>query len=168
MSALCPPAGPGKEGPGVGPAVGAGNVTAPNGSYVTYGQERTLLPIKADLAMRLFATAGAGGGASKAGAPSQGSPEEAALGTTLLRARSVAAGARIEFGVAENAPATLVVYDVAGRTVRELVRGPVAPGRHEHTWDGRDLRGERVGSGVYFVQLRVGARSLSEKLVVLR
>lgn len=47
----------------------------------------------------------------------------------------------------------LRVYDVAGRSVRTLQNGPQNPGRYTVTWDGRDDRGRRVSSGIYFYRL---------------
>ena len=48
------------------------------------------------------------------------------------------------------------VYDIAGRRVRTLARGPQSPGRHVTSWDGRDERGAEVRSGMYFVRVRIG------------
>lgn len=153
--AVCMPAGPGK--------LGVNTVALPNGSYITCGSERSLLPIRGELALTLLTNAGTG--AFKVGAPLV-EPERAAA--AYLHARAVPEGVRVEFGVEENALVGLVVYDVAGRMVRELVRRPFAQGRYEWTWDGHGASGERVGAGVYFVQLRAGSRSFSEKLVMLR
>jgi hypothetical protein len=47
----------------------------------------------------------------------------------------------------------LAIFDVAGRRVRQLVDGPVSPGRYTVTWDGRDTRGSRLPSGIYFARL---------------
>lgn len=72
----------------------------------------------------------------------------------------------IRFGLAREAKATVVVYDVRGRRVRTLVEEPRGAGRHEVVWDGTDDRGARVASGVYHVQFR-GAEALETKRVVL-
>ena len=66
-------------------------------------------------------------------------------------------------------PVSLRVYDARGRLVRILSTG--ARGRSPRgvvVWDGRDEQGRSVASGVYFVQGRMGYRSVVEKLVVLR
>jgi hypothetical protein len=55
----------------------------------------------------------------------------------------------------------LVVFDIAGREVRTLVRGEVkAAGRHAVQWDATDNTGRRVSSGVYFY--RIDAPSFTE------
>jgi len=47
----------------------------------------------------------------------------------------------------------LVVYDVAGRQVRQLLQGPAQAGRNVAPWDGLDDRGHPVASGIYFIRL---------------
>jgi hypothetical protein len=64
--------------------------------------------------------------------------------------------------------AMLAVYDVRGSLVKTLIDEPVAGGRHEITWDGRNELGERVASGIYFVHLRSRSMSASAKIVLLR
>ncbi|UCF78923.1 MAG: hypothetical protein JSW03_01215, partial [Candidatus Eiseniibacteriota bacterium] len=66
---------------------------------------------------------------------------------------------------------SLDVFDVAGRHVRNLAAGVCPPAGIAPTvsWNARDERGRQVGSGVYFLFLRVRGESvLSRKLVVLR
>jgi hypothetical protein len=60
------------------------------------------------------------------------------------------------------------IYDVAGHLVRDLVNQSEGPGIHSAVWDGRDERGERVGSGVYFYRMRAGSFNSSRKMVVLK
>lgn len=62
----------------------------------------------------------------------------------------------------------MLVYDVTGRLVRTLLRGEVAAGPHSVTWQGRDDRGARVASGVYFLTVRTGERSLRRKLSLVK
>lgn len=51
--------------------------------------------------------------------------------------------------------ATIEVYDLSGRRVRELWRGDLTAGqRRTAIWDGRDEAGSRVASGIYLVKLR--------------
>ncbi|TMQ52909.1 MAG: T9SS type A sorting domain-containing protein [Candidatus Eisenbacteria bacterium] len=62
----------------------------------------------------------------------------------------------------------VAVYDVAGRKVRELARGPQAPGTHVLRWDGLGDDGSQVRSGVYFLRGRIGARPLAGQLTFLK
>lgn len=43
-----------------------------------------------------------------------------------------------------------------------------APGRYLLHWDGRDLRGERVSSGVYFCQIIANRSHAVRKMIVIR
>ena len=57
----------------------------------------------------------------------------------------------------------IAVYDASGRVLRHEQLGPLEPGDHAWTWNGRDGAGRTVGPGVYFARLRVGARMLIQK-----
>ena len=50
--------------------------------------------------------------------------------------------------------ASVDVYDVRGRLVRNLVDEDLPAGTYSRTWDGFDDGGQRVSSGVYLVQVR--------------
>ncbi|MCK4549223.1 MAG: T9SS type A sorting domain-containing protein, partial [Candidatus Krumholzibacteria bacterium] len=64
--------------------------------------------------------------------------------------------------------ALLSIYDVRGILVKTLVNGPVAGGRHEVSWDGRNSRGIGVSSGVYFAKFATGGYSSVRKMVLVR
>jgi hypothetical protein len=51
---------------------------------------------------------------------------------------------------------SLRIFDPAGRAVRTLLRGPLGAGEHAVVWDGRDARGRRSASGIYFYRLCTG------------
>jgi hypothetical protein len=74
----------------------------------------------------------------------------------------------IRFTVDRDGPVALRVYDVTGRLVRTLVDRPLPAGSHAERWDGRDTRGSVVASGVYYIRLRSGRRTLTRKAVMLR
>jgi hypothetical protein len=75
---------------------------------------------------------------------------------------------RIAFGLADAADVSLEVYDVSGRLVRVLVDGNRDARTHEVEWDGKDARGDRVSSGVYFYRLTAGQSTHIRKAVLLR
>ena len=64
--------------------------------------------------------------------------------------------------------ALLQVYDPAGRLVVTLVDGELAPGDHSVVWEGRDGRGRRVASGVYFARLLVGGETDARRMIMLK
>ncbi len=62
---------------------------------------------------------------------------------------------------------TLKVYDVLGREIKTLVNNRQPSGRYSVRWDGRDDAGQRVASGIYIYQLRVGSRVIQTRKMVL-
>jgi hypothetical protein len=74
----------------------------------------------------------------------------------------------IRFALPAAGDARLAVYDVTGRAVTELARGPRPAGRHTVTWNGRDHDGNRVAAGVYFYRLTAGGDVLTRKMTVLK
>ena len=74
----------------------------------------------------------------------------------------------IRYGVAANHRWVSVgVFDVSGRLVRKLREGPAQTGEYDIIWDGTNGRGVAVGSGVYFIRVRVGPETLERKVVLL-
>jgi len=51
----------------------------------------------------------------------------------------------------------LTIYDVQGRLIYLLQNGPTSPGFHTSRWDGRDLAGRLMGSGIYVAHLSARA-----------
>ena len=73
----------------------------------------------------------------------------------------------ISFALPGEMPLSLRIYDVTGRCVRTLFRGRAGAGVHVLRWDGRDDRGKKVSSGVYFIDLRAPSRDLRQKVIHL-
>jgi rhodanese-related sulfurtransferase len=63
---------------------------------------------------------------------------------------------------------SLKVYDARGRLLATLEEGHRVPPSGRVIWGGKDDRGQPVSSGLYFYQLRVGKRSITRRVVVLR
>ncbi len=64
----------------------------------------------------------------------------------------------------------LSIYAVSGELIATLVNEvqEPRPGGYQVTWDGRDGRGRKVSSGVYFCWLKAGHHDESKKLVLLK
>jgi hypothetical protein len=77
-------------------------------------------------------------------------------------------GALVRFGLPAAGRAELALYDAAGRRVRSLAGGVQDAGEHAIRWDGLDESGAPVASGLLFVRLETGARTLVQRLVVVR
>jgi hypothetical protein len=74
----------------------------------------------------------------------------------------------IPFALPKVEQVRIVIYDVAGRLVRELADGAYPPGFHRATWDGADASGRPVSSGVYYSSLTAGERTLRRSFVIVR
>ena len=72
----------------------------------------------------------------------------------------------IVFALPEPGRVRLEVFDVGGRRVRTLVDAERPAGEHRVDWDGRDARGRRVSSGVYFYKLDAGSTARVRKMVL--
>ncbi|MFH2056996.1 MAG: FlgD immunoglobulin-like domain containing protein [bacterium] len=74
----------------------------------------------------------------------------------------------IDFALPQDAEVTLVVYNVLGKKVRELVSGWLPAGEHQIRFDGREDSGAELASGVYFYRLRAGTFEDTRKMVLLK
>ena len=74
----------------------------------------------------------------------------------------------IDFRIKEACDVVLVVYTVKGETIRTLVKDYRDAGSYSVVWDGRDDRGSRVPSGIYFYRMEAGTTHLYRKMILLR
>jgi len=78
-------------------------------------------------------------------------------------------GARIVFSSRGSAPAQIVIFDPAGRVVRQLAAGPAAaPGAQGAAFDGRGDDGRRLPGGVYYYQVRSPDTVTHGRFVILQ
>ncbi len=107
-------------------------------------------------------------GTSDAPIPPAG--ESGALGASLHASPNpFAHQTTIRFSVPSSESAVRVeVFDVAGRSVRRVLNGPVSAGMHNVVWDGLDEQGHAVNAGIYFVRVRSEGGSLMTRVVRLQ
>lgn len=74
----------------------------------------------------------------------------------------------IRFAVPRESNVQLSVYDISGRKVATLMSGKVKRGYYSVTWNGKDSRGRRVKSGVYFYVLRADKFRKTRKMIMIR
>ncbi|RKY05206.1 hypothetical protein DRP77_01660, partial [Candidatus Poribacteria bacterium] len=77
----------------------------------------------------------------------------------------------IPYELAEECRVEILIFDMNGRLVRRLDLGVQPRGRYISKqkaahWDGRNERGERVGSGVYFYTLKAGRFTATRKMII--
>ena len=74
----------------------------------------------------------------------------------------------IELSLPRASDVRVELYDVQGRLVRTLHRGPLPAGPNQLTWDGRLSGGRQAATGCYWVRTSVGGVHQSSRLVVVR
>jgi hypothetical protein len=74
----------------------------------------------------------------------------------------------IRYTLPAESPVEINVYDARGKRVTTLVSAVQNAGPHDTVWNGRDHRGQPAGSGVYFVKLTAGKRTLTRKMLLLK
>ncbi len=74
----------------------------------------------------------------------------------------------IRFVLSEAGHVRLSVYDVMGRTVASLIDQPLAAGPHAILWDGTDVNGAPVASGIYWSRLEALGGMASHRMVLLK
>lgn len=74
----------------------------------------------------------------------------------------------IDYSVSRRGNVSLSIYNVSGQLVKTLVEEENASGRHTIRWDGKDISGKDVPSGVYFYRLKTTGFEETKRLIVLR
>ena len=74
----------------------------------------------------------------------------------------------INYSLPEQSDVMLVVYDIQGREVKNIVAESQPAGTYKVQWNGLDAAGLPVSSGMYFARLQAGEFSRVVKMVYLR
>ena len=74
----------------------------------------------------------------------------------------------ITYSVMAKEKVKLKVYDLTGRVVKTLVDNVQEPAYYNIRWDGRDDKGKRLASGIYFYRIEVGEFRNTKKMILLR
>jgi hypothetical protein len=75
---------------------------------------------------------------------------------------------RVGFTLAATSRVRLDIFDAQGRLVRTLLDEMRPAGRHQAIWNGTDLGGRRVASGLYFYRLRAGDYESVKKMTMVK
>lgn len=77
---------------------------------------------------------------------------------------------QIDFAIPETQQVTLTIYDLLGRQVKVLRDQVHQPGRYTVTWDGTNVHGTMVSSGMYFYRLETEKSDVNRmrKMILLR
>ncbi len=75
---------------------------------------------------------------------------------------------KINFALPEDQPLKLIIYDVLGRVVKELLNYYVPKGSYIVVWDGTNNAGVKVNSGIYFYSLQTPKKTIIEKMILAK
>ncbi len=74
----------------------------------------------------------------------------------------------IEFEMQSKSYITMDVYNLQGQLIKKLGAGNLPAGYHRIDWDGTNSKGTHVGSGLYFISMRVGREIQTEKILLIK
>ena len=74
----------------------------------------------------------------------------------------------IRFDLRVRGEVELVVFNIKGQRVKTLLKEEREIGEQRIVWDGRDDRGNRVPSGVYFYSLQMEKKSFLRKMLLIK
>jgi len=74
----------------------------------------------------------------------------------------------IEYDLPRESYVSLIVFDLLGRQVKQLVNGRVVSGYHQVIWNSTDDYGQPLGSGMYFYRIQAGEFIQTRKMVLLK
>jgi hypothetical protein len=74
----------------------------------------------------------------------------------------------INYRVSGSALVNITVYNILGKSITTLVNEDKTPGEYSTVWNGKDINGNEVPSGIYFYSIRNGNFALVKKMVLLK
>ena len=74
---------------------------------------------------------------------------------------------KIEFSIPMIKTTHLTIYNMLGQIVTQVSYNNLQPGNHTFNWDGKNMNGFNVASGIYFYELRVDNQFRDIKKMVL-
>ena len=75
---------------------------------------------------------------------------------------------RISFDLIESGHSTMIIYNLLGKRINILINRTMDAGHHRVEWNGLDMSGQPVSSGVYFYELRSEKYIARKKMLLLR
>ena len=78
------------------------------------------------------------------------------------------ANTEIRLDLPQKADVDYKIFDLLGRSIFESNKVNFTSGRHRIFWDGKSKNLNDVGSGVYFIQIRVGEKVHIQKMLLIK
>ena len=74
----------------------------------------------------------------------------------------------IQFNLDKAAFVSLRINNILGQEIRTLVNRNLSEGTHSFEWNGKDIQGNRIGSGIYFCIMKYDNNIKTMKLLLLK
>lgn len=74
----------------------------------------------------------------------------------------------IRFSLQESEQVKITIYDLKGRKIVDLANEVFPKGENRVTWQGQDVSGRRVSSGVYFAHMQVGSDHFTRRMLLVK
>jgi hypothetical protein len=74
----------------------------------------------------------------------------------------------IEISLNKDTDMSLVIYNIRGELVREVLSGYYPAGRYRVDWDGRNRHDQRVASGIYIYRLQADSYVKTRKMILVK
>jgi hypothetical protein len=75
---------------------------------------------------------------------------------------------KFRYALPEGRDVKIIIYDINGSKVTELVNNYQAAGTYEVTWNGKNDLGQQVASGTYIYNVKAGNFVQTKKMVLLK
>ncbi len=73
-----------------------------------------------------------------------------------------------QFTLPKSSHVKIEIFNIVGQKVAILVDGDMKPGIYAADWNGRDVNGKSVSSGIYFYRMQAGDFSDMKKMVLVK
>jgi hypothetical protein len=73
----------------------------------------------------------------------------------------------IRYSLSAEGKVSILVYNITGSLVRNIINGKAMPGIYNIIWNGTNERGEKVSAGVYFCKMQTSGYSATRKILLV-
>ena len=74
----------------------------------------------------------------------------------------------ISFGLSQPSPVKIDVFNILGQNVKTLINAQLPAGYHKISWDGKNAKGNKAATGIYFYRIKAGDFSDIKKMSLIK
>jgi flagellar hook assembly protein FlgD len=74
----------------------------------------------------------------------------------------------IGFNIKNKEQVNISIFDLKGNLISNLIDNIYTPGNYSVIWNGENINGNAVPSGLYFYQLKTSSDILTKRMLLLR